>query len=246
MNPSASLIIIGNEILSGRTADSNTREIALELSKIGISLSETAIIPDDKESIIETLERLKPKYDYVFTTGGIGPTHDDITAQAVAEFFGLPLELNEKAYREIKDSYLKFGAEEFDEYSIKKMSKLPKGAFLIENPVSGAPGFNIENIYVMAGVPYIMSSMLKSLIPRLKRGDAIISKTLDLQNIREGLVAEDFEKLQKKYENIDMGSYPFRNGENYGTSLVLRSSDLKSLSEAYGDLLRLSKEKSWT
>lgn len=242
MNPTSSVVIIGNEILSGRTLDLNTQYIAKKLSEVGIVLLETRTISDNIQIIIDTVSELKSKYDYIFTTGGIGPTHDDITSQAIAMLFKVPLELNESAYLAIKKSYesknIKLNV------AAEKMARIPKGAILINNPISGAPGFYIENVYVTAGVPYIMQAMIDQIIEQLKHGDKIFSKNIDLKVI-EGVIAEDFSNLQNKYKDIEMGSYPFRNDKFYGTSLVLRSYNHELLLQAYKELMDMIAVNSW-
>ena len=236
LNPTAAIIVIGNEILSGRTQDVNVSYIAQKLLEVGIKLSEVRIIPDTHKMIVDTILTLKVRYDYIFTTGGIGPTHDDITSQAIADAFSLPLELNQTAYQIIKKSYADIGQEL--NKAREKMAYIPKNSILINNNISGAPGFIIENIYVMAGVPYIMHSMLEQILPTLKRGQQIISKHIDVM-IGESVIATDFANLQDLYPTIEMGSYPFKIDDKHATSLVLSSSDKLLLDQAYKDLLKL-------
>lgn len=236
-NPTAAIIIIGNEILSGRTLDINTQYIAQKLSTVGIDLCETRTIPDRHDFIVDTIKPLKEKYTYIFTTGGIGPTHDDITSRAIADLFKVPLELNPDAYKIIHDFYASL-KHELNEARIK-MAYIPKGGRLIENPISGAPGFVIGNVYVMAGIPGIMQAMLGQILPTLNHGHPIQSKTIDL-SIGESIIAKDLAVLQNKYPEIEMGSYPFKINDKHGTSLVLRSVDTTKLEEAYLELLKIT------
>ena len=232
-NPSASIIIIGNEILSGRTLDINTQEIAQTLGKKGIIVSETRTIPDIKEIIITHVRELSAKYDYVFTTGGIGPTHDDITAESISAAFDLPYSKNEEIYQILKNYYDSIG--EPLNHAREKMSYIPKGADLIFNKATMVPGFITRNVYTMAGIPEIMKSMLESALPNLKNGDIVQSKTIDIM-LGESKVADQFADLQNKYPTIDMGSYPYTKDGQHGTSLVLRSSEHSKLEAAYLEL----------
>ena len=237
-NPTASIIIIGNEILSGRTLDTNTQYIAQKLSAIGINLIEARIIADDHNAIISTVSELRRRYDYVFTAGGIGPTHDDITSQAIADAFDTDLELNHTAYQLLKDSYHNIGQEL--NQAREKMAYLPKNSILINNPISTAPGFIMENVYVMAGIPHIMQAMLEQILPTLKHGKVINTRNIDIM-IGESILAKDFSSLQDKYPEVEMGSYPFKIDQSHGTSLVLRSPDRVQLEQAYAELSELVK-----
>ena len=213
----AALIIIGNEILSGRTQDKNLSYLANWLNEIGIQLSEVRVIRDEEEVIIETVNYLRKTYDYVFTTGGIGPTHDDITSLSIAKAFNVDLEINDKALSILKEYYK--DSELTD--ARMKMTMIPKGAELVENPVSKAPGFKMENVFVMAGIPSIMQGMLEGARKHLKGGDIIKSVSVDVFT-PESNVADELTKLQDKYKNIEIGSYPFTKENRFGTSLVLR------------------------
>lgn len=232
-NPTASIIIIGNEILSGRTLDINTQEIALTLGEKGIIIVETRTIPDIKEMIITHVRELSEKYDYVFTTGGIGPTHDDITAESIAAAFDLPYSRNEEIYQILKNYYDGIG--EKLNHAREKMAYIPEGADLIFNKATMIPGFITRNVYTMAGIPDIMKAMLESTLPKLKNGNVVKSKTIDIM-LGESKIADQFSDLQKKYPNIDMGSYPYTKDGQHGTSLVLRSSDYLELDAAYVEL----------
>jgi len=227
----AALIIIGNEILSGRTQDKNLAHLALTLNEAGVKLMEVRVIPDIEATIIETVNELKPRFDYVFTTGGIGPTHDDITTAAIAAAFGLPVVRHPEAERRL----LKHYTPEQVNAARMKMADIPQGAQLIDNPVSSAPGFIIGNVYVMAGVPSIMQAMLDQVIPGLKGGLPTRSKTLSA-SITEGTIAADLTEIQKRYPDVEIGSYPFMKQGRLGTSLVARSTDEARLSACAGEI----------
>ena len=235
-NPTASIIIIGNEILSGRTLDINTQEIALTLGKKGIMVAETRTIPDIKEMIVQHVRELSAKYGYVFTTGGIGPTHDDITAESIAAAFNLPYSRNEQIYQILKEHYESMG-EKLNQ-AREKMAYTPEGAELIFNNATRIPGFITRNVYTMAGIPEIMKAMLDSVLPMLKNGDIVESKAIDIM-LGEIKIADQFSKLQKKYPTVDMGSYQFTKDGKHGASLVLRSSDYSKLNIAYTELQKI-------
>ncbi len=237
-NPTAATIIIGNEILSGRTLDVNTQEIALRLGEIGISLVETRTIADDRKMIIDTVRELNTKYDYVFTTGGIGPTHDDITAQSIAAAFNVGYVRNDEIYNILKNYYDKMG--EKLNSAREKMAYIPESSKLLHNDATMVPGFVINNVFVMAGIPHIMKAMLKSALPMLKKGKVIQSMVLDVM-MAESKVAVQFEELQNKYKEVDMGSYPFTKDGHHGTALVLRSSNYDLLDEAFAELKTIIK-----
>lgn len=230
----AALVIIGNEILAGRTQDSNTPWIAERLTEHGIMLAEVRIIPDEFDSIISAVNALREKFDYVFATGGIGPTHDDITAEAVARAFGAPLEQNEEAFRMLEDHY---GLEELTPPRAK-MSLIPAGARLIPNPVTAAPGFVMENVHVMAGVPRIMHAMLDYVLETIKAGKPILSNTVTC-GLQESVLAQDLAELQARYPELQLGSYPHYRGGVLGLSLVLRGTKTRELEEATAELIGL-------
>jgi molybdenum cofactor synthesis domain-containing protein len=232
-NPTAAIIIIGNEILSGRTLDINTQEIALRLGEIGVSLVETRTIADDRTMIIDTVRELSSKYDYIFTIGGIGPTHDDITAEAMATAFNVSYVRSDEIYNILKNYYDKMG--EKLNSAREKMAYIPESSKLLHNDATMVPGFVINNVFVMAGIPNIMKAMLKSAIPMLKKGTVIQSKTLEVM-LGESKIAISFEELQNKYKEVEMGSYPFTRNGNHGTALVLRSSNYYSLDKAFAEL----------
>ena len=238
-NPSAAVLIIGNEILSGRTLDTNTQTIASTLEKIGVIIREARTVPDEKQAIIESVLALSQKYDYVFTTGGIGPTHDDITSLAISEAFSVPYVRSETIYKLLEQFYQSRG-EQMNK-AREKMAFIPEGSTLIKNEVTKVPGFAIKNVYCLAGVPDIMKSMLNSIMPSLKHGNVVRSLSYTVM-IGESKIAESFEALQNKYPSVDMGSYPFTKDGTHGTSLVLRATDYVNLEAAFRDLKSLIKE----
>jgi len=233
----AALIIIGNEILSGRTQDKNLSYLANWLNEIGIQLSEVRVIRDEEKVIIDTVNHLRSEYNYVFTTGGIGPTHDDITSLSIARAFGVELEVNDKALAILKE-YYKDG--ELTEARMK-MTMIPVGAELVDNPVSKAPGFKMDNVFVMAGIPSIMQGMLEGARMFLKGGDVVKSMSIDVFT-PESNVAQALTDLQKKYNDVEIGSYPFSKDNRFGTTLVMRSSDEKRLHQCDEELKELMKE----
>lgn len=230
---SAAILVIGDEILSGRTQDTNSNYIAKEMEMIGINTTQIRVIPDEKNIIIESVNELRAKNDYLFTTGGIGPTHDDITADSIAEAFKVDLEVNNEAYDVLEKYYKKIGSE-FNEVR-QRMARIPKGATLIENSISAAPGFKIENVFVFAGIPKIMKSMLEDSIKHLNKGKLIHTISIKVDAV-EGDIAPVLKSLNDENENIKIGSYPFFNSNNdFGVSVVIKSIDK--------DFLILAEEK---
>ena len=226
-NYSAAIIVIGDEILSGRTQDTNSNYIAKEMEMIGIDTSEIRVIPDKKNIIIESVNELRNKNDYLFTTGGIGPTHDDITADSIAEAFGVDLEINSEAYNVLKKYYKKINSE-FNDVR-QRMARIPRGATLIENSISAAPGFKIENVFVFAGIPKIMKAMLINSLKHLSKGKLIHSISVKIDAV-EGDIAKVLESLNDENENIKIGSYPFFNSKNdFGVNVVIKSIDKECL-----------------
>ena len=230
----ACLLIIGNEILSGRTQDKNLAFIGTRLNEIGIRLMEVRVIPDVEATIVDTLNEVRRRFAYVFTTGGIGPTHDDITAECVAKAFGRPLVVHPEA-RAILTAH--YGADQLTEARLR-MARTPEGAELIENPVSKAPGFQIENVFVMAGIPNIMQSMFASLQHRLVGGRPLRSRTLAVE-MGESFVADGLARLQERFPEVEIGSYPFSRGGVFGTRLVLRATEEALLAVAAAELDKL-------
>lgn len=237
-NPKAAVVIIGNEILSGRTLDINTQEIALRLTEIGVALIETRTIADDRQMIVETVKEMSAKYDYVFTTGGIGPTHDDITSESVAAAFNVKYTRNEDIYNVLKNHYESIG-EQLNP-AREKMAYIPEGAVLLHNDATAVPGFAIRNVFVMAGIPYIMKSMLQSALPMLKHGKVVKTLVLDVI-VGESKIAVQFENLQKQYPDVEMGSYPFTRDGRHATSLVLRSINYDLLDKSFAQLKEILK-----
>ena len=229
----AGIIIIGNEILSGRTVDKNTSFIALWLNSKGISVEEVRVIPDKEKIIIDTVDELRKKFAYIFTTGGIGPTHDDITAESISKVFNQKYQYHPEAYKILKEFYKN---ENFNE-GRKKMTKMPEHAKLIPNPKTFAAGFYVENVFVLPGVPSILQAMLPQLDNIIKTGKKILSSSIDT-NLRESQISEQLSKLQDKYKNIDIGSYPYFK-EKPGTILVLRSTEKDLLKRCEEDVKKL-------
>ncbi len=234
----AVIIIIGNEILSGRTQDVNVVSISNWLNELGVKLEEVRIIPDIENSIIRTINDVRKKFMYVFTTGGIGPTHDDITSRSVAKAFNLSYGYHKQAY-EILEKYYK--PENFNE-GRKKMAMLPDKALLIFNPSSGAPGFIVENVYCLPGVPSILKSMLGGLNDKIMGGKKILSKTMSLITV-ESEIASSLEKVQKKFKGVEIGSYPFFRQGKIGVSIVIRSTEEALISDCYKDIENFIKKK---
>ncbi len=234
----AAMLIIGNEILSGRTKDKNVGFLADELTTMGIQLSEVRIVRDDEAAIVDAAWALSERYTYVFTSGGIGPTHDDITTACIAKAFGVAVERNPEAMRRLTAHYADSGIE-FNE-ARQKMADIPVGAELIDNPVSAAPGFILGNVHVLAGVPRILQGMVAGLKPRLTGGAKVLSRTVGC-TIGEGTVAAGLGKIQSTYPEIEIGSYPYFRAGAFGTSLVLRATDsdrLDAAAEAVRELVR--------
>ena len=225
----AAFIIIGNEILSGRTQDANLSFLAQRLGEIGIQVAEARVIPDIEQTIIDTVLELSGKVDYVFTSGGIGPTHDDITADAIAKAFGTETFEHPEAVAVLERHYAQG---EFNQ-ARRKMARVPRGASLLENPVSSAPGFKIENVHVLAGVPKIMHAMVDMLLPSLTGGSVVESRTITVL-IGESVIATEMGAVQDAYGDIDVGSYPYFKPGASGTSIVLRGSNIAMLDEALG------------
>jgi molybdenum cofactor synthesis domain-containing protein len=229
----AALLVIGDEILSGRTKDKNIGYIADHLSAIGIQLKEVRIVPDETGKIVAAVNALRAAFDYLLTTGGIGPTHDDITADAVAKAFGVPIGVDPRAVAVMKPYYDSRGLE--FTAARQRMARIPESADLVENPVSRAPGFQIGNVIVLAGVPNIMQAMLQSVTPKLNVGDRMLSTTVTVHR-PESEVAELFEAAQAHFPDVAMGSYPFSEDGVYGAHLVLRSTSQARLNAAEAEL----------
>jgi len=235
----AAILIIGNEILSGRTQDTNTSTLATWLNSIGVKVGEVRVIPDIEKKIIDTINLLRKNYDYVFTTGGIGPTHDDITAESISKAFGLKYEIHQEAFK-ILEAYYKKG--EFNE-GRQKMVWMPQNANLILNPTSGAPGFNVENVFCLPGVPSILKSMLGGLKNKIVGGEPILSKTISLRTV-ESEIAKSLTEVQENNQDVEIGSYPFFQAGKLGVSIVIRSEDQSKIDSCNSQILKFVNEKS--
>jgi len=234
----AAILIIGNEILSGRTKDTNTSAIALWLNSIGVKVNEVRVIPDIESIIVDTVNHLRKTNDYLFTTGGIGPTHDDITAKSISRAFNLEYEIHKEAFK-ILEAYYKSG--EFNE-GRQKMVWMPRNANLILNPSSGAPGFNVENVFCLPGVPSILKSMLGGLKNKIAGGDPILSHTISLKTV-ESVIANSLTNVQDKNKEVEIGSYPFFQAGNLGVSIVIRSENQIKIDKCSSEILEFVDEK---
>lgn len=234
-NPTACLLVIGNEVLSGRTQDANIKFLATGLGELGIPLREVRVIPDVPRTIIDTVNEVRAKFDYVFTTGGIGPTHDDITSECVAAAFGVPWEPHPEAWARMERAY-KPG--EFNA-ARQRMATMPRGATLIDNAMSVAPGFQIGNVYVMAGVPRVMQSMFEWLAPRLQGGAKIQQRAVHAIALPEGVIADGLSQIQQRFPDLDIGSYPFYRPTGNGVTLVAKGTDLVSVEGAVAEITAL-------
>jgi molybdenum cofactor synthesis domain-containing protein len=227
----ASVLVIGNEILSGRTKDANLNYLATELNAIGVRLLEARVVADVPEAIVKAVNELRAAYDYVFTTGGIGPTHDDITSECVAKAFGVALIKDPRAVKLLTDHY---GEANLTEARLR-MAHLPEGAAIVDNPISTAPGFQIGNVFVLAGVPAICRAMFDGVKGRLKVGDRMLSATVS-GYVGEGVIAKGLGALQERYPQLEIGSYPFFRQGRFGASFVLRGTDAAAIKAATEEL----------
>ena len=227
--PSAAMLVIGDELLSGRTHDANMHYLAKELTEIGISLTEARFIRDDPAAIVSSIIELSKRFDYLFTSGGIGPTHDDITTDCVAEAFEKKASIRSDALKILQEYY--DGKDIELNEARRRMARIPETAELIDNPISAAPGYVIENVYVMAGVPKIFQSMLKTVTPKLEKGLPTLSLSVKIYK-GEGDIALDLEEMVKTFDQLNFGSYPFSEKGVYGTNIVIRGKDKKLMEEA--------------
>jgi len=232
-NPTAAMLVIGDEILSGRTRDANMHHLAGQLTEAGITLAEVRIVADDRDAIIAAVQALSEAHDTVFTSGGIGPTHDDITADCMAAAFGQSIDVRDDARAILQAHYDKSGVEL--NVARLRMARIPADATLIENPVSSAPGFTIGNVHVMAGVPSVFTAMVASVLPTLTGGAPLMSKTLTVHR-GEGDIAGPLGELAQAYPSLSMGSYPFMRDGSYGANIVVRGQDEGLLDEAMAKL----------
>lgn len=235
-NPTAAMLVIGDEILSGRTRDANMFYLAGELAQLGITLNEVRVVSDDTQAIISAVNALRASHDHVITSGGIGPTHDDITADAIAQAFGVEISIRDDARALLQAHYDRAGLE-FNA-ARQRMARIPTGAVLIDNPISTAPGFSLDNVHVMAGVPNIFQAMLASLLPTLTGGEPLLSQSLRV-NRGEGDIAAPFAGLAADFPDLSMGSYPFTQNGVFGTNLVIRGTDAAQIHAAMARLVAL-------
>ncbi|MGR3487855.1 competence/damage-inducible protein A [Pseudooceanicola nanhaiensis] len=221
-NPSAAMLVIGDEIPSGRTRDSNMYHLANELNRHGVDLKEVRVVSDDKDAIVAAVKHLSASFDVVFTSGGIGPTHDDITADSVAEAFELPIDVRDDARALLVKHWESRGVELTE--ARMRMARIPDGATLIENPVSIAPGFTVANVHVMAGVPAVFEAMVASVLPTITGGQPLMSQTLRIER-GEGEIAGPLGALAKEYPDLSIGSYPYQQNGVFGANIVIRGTD---------------------
>ncbi len=232
------IIIIGNEILSGKTIDTNSNLVCCKFTSLGLSCKEVVVIPDEEEIIIEKVNHFREKFDFVFTTGGIGPTHDDITANSVSKAFSVPLILNKVAKKRLENHY----SDEPLTQARLKMAYLPNSANLIDNPVSIAPGFFLENVYVLPGVPKILGAMLDQLTKKFSKNKKFEKKTITTI-LSEGIIGDYIANIQKKYPSIEIGSYPYFKKKSFGVSLVVTGDTKKSVDEVVNIIFGYLKKK---
>jgi len=227
----AAILVIGDEVLSGRTQDVHVSHMATELGKMGIAVKEARIIADDRDAIVDAVNHCRASYTYVLTTGGIGPTHDDITSEAIAAAFDVPYEFQPQAKALLEDYYKD---QDFNE-GRQRMAKMPRGAELIDNPVSVAPGFQMDNVFVMAGVPSIARAMLQSVLARLDGGAVLLSRSVS-SRATEGQIAAPLRAIQDKFPGLMLGSYPYYRNKGFGLSVVIRGTDVAQLDLAVAEV----------
>lgn len=228
-NPTAAMLVIGDEILSGRTRDANMHYLAGRLTDIGIDLKEVRIVSDNSSAIIDAVQNLSEAYSHLFTSGGIGPTHDDITADCIAEAFGAKIDVRADARAILQAHYVRQGTEL--NAARLRMARIPDGAKLIENPVSAAPGFSVENTHVMAGVPSVFQAMVETVLPTLSGGRPLLSETVRIDR-GEGDIAGPLGALAQDFPELSFGSYPFQKDGKYGANIVIRGTDAEDLTAA--------------
>ena len=231
-HPTACLLVIGNEVLSGRTQDANIKYLATRLGEVGIPLREVRIIPDVADTIIATVNEVRARLDHVFTTGGIGPTHDDITSECVAAAFGVPWEPHPEAWARLERHYApgEFNAPR------QRMATMPRGAVLIDNPISIAPGFSLGNVHVMAGIPRVMQAMFEALAPRLAGGPPVVSRAVHAVGLPEGRIAAGLAAIQARYPALDLGSYPYYRLGGSGVAIVAKGTDAAAADAAIAEV----------
>ena len=224
----AALMVIGDEILSGRTKDKNIGYIAEYLTMAGIDLREVRVVPDDEAEIVAAVNALRARHTYLFTTGGIGPTHDDITADCVAKAFGVPIDVDERAVAMLLQRHKR---EDLNEARLR-MARIPQGASLVDNPISRAPGFQLENVIVMAGVPAIMQAMLDDVVPRLVKGTPVSSEVVDATGVPEGTYAAGLKAIAERYSGLSIGSYPSYGPSGFTNQIIVRGRDTDEITRA--------------
>ena len=234
-NPTACLLVIGNEVLSGRTQDANIQYLARRLGEVGIPLREVRVIPDVAEVIVATVNEARARFDHVFTTGGIGPTHDDITSECVAAAFGVPWEPHPEAWARLERHY---PPGEFNA-ARQRMATMPRGAVLIDNPVSIAPGFSVGNVHVMAGIPRVMQAMFEAIAPRLAGGPPVISRAVHAAGLPEGRIAAGLGAIQERHPALDLGSYPYYRLGGSGVAIVAKGTDPEAADAAIAEVAAL-------
>ncbi|MBF0249993.1 MAG: competence/damage-inducible protein A [Alphaproteobacteria bacterium] len=230
----ACVLVIGNEVLSGRTRDANIHHLAGELTALGIRVAECRVVPDLEDEIVAAVNHCRAKYAYVFTTGGIGSTHDDITAQSIAKAFGLPFGVHPEAERILLDHY-----GDRANPARMRMALMPQGASLIDNPVSRAPGFRVENVFVMAGVPVIARAMFDGVKAELKGGKKLLARTVSVVEMSEGMLADDLARVQGEHPGVEIGSYPFIKSGGFGVNIVVRGEDESLIKAACAAVSRM-------
>lgn len=240
-NPTACILIIGNEVLSGRTRDANLQFLATELGALGIPVREVRVIPDVERVIVDAVNECRARFTHVFTTGGIGPTHDDITSECIAKAFGVPWEAHPVAWKRMADFYAAQTPPGDFNAARQRMATMPRGAALIENEATIAPGFSMGNVHVMAGVPRIMQSMFRALAPTLARGKPVVSATVHADGVFEGQIAAALEAVQKNHPELDIGSYPYFRPMPVrgGVALVAKGTDADAVAQASADITAL-------
>jgi molybdenum cofactor synthesis domain-containing protein len=237
-NPTACILVIGNEVLSGRTQDANIRFLAQRLGDMGIPVREVRIIPDVADVIVRTVVEVRAAFDHVFTTGGIGPTHDDITSECISAAFGVPWEIHPEAFAKMNAAYKPgdFNA------ARQRMATMPRGASLIETKASIAPGFSIGNVHVMAGVPRIMQAQFEAVASTLRGGLPIIMRSVHAKGVLEGAIAAGLTAIQEKYPAIDLGSYPYYREGGGGVAIVAKGTDVLAAEAAIRDVTALMQQ----
>jgi molybdenum cofactor synthesis domain-containing protein len=234
-SPIACVLVIGNEVLSGRTQDANIKFLATRLGELGIPLREVRVIPDVAATIVETVNEVRARFTYVFTTGGIGPTHDDITSECIAAAFGVPWEPHPEAWALLAGRYPPGGFNA----ARQRMATMPRGAALIANPVSVAPGFRIGNVYVMAGVPQVMRAMFETLAPGLAGGPPVLARAVHVALVPEGTLAEGLGAIQGAHQAVEIGSYPFYRASGNGVAVVAKGTDAAEAEAAIAEVAAL-------